>query len=144
MLLAGACGSGTVHPTSPSPSAAASPVCRDVLANVPSKVAGQPRRDDDATWAAAWGDPPITLACGVERPSGFVASSPCTTVNGVDWFIPLSELDSTVPVDLTLTAVYRQAYLRVELPKDYWPPATALVDLSSVVKEHDPASGHCR
>ena len=119
-------------------------MCGSVLANVPSTVAGQSRRKDDATWAAVWGDPPITLTCGVSRPSGFGPASPCTTVNGVDWFIPQSQLDSTVPVDLTLTTVYRRAYVQLELPKDYWPPATALADLSGVVKGQDPATGHCR
>jgi len=144
LFLLGACGSGTVHVSSSAPPPSARSTCLGLLQNVPAKVAGQSRREDDSTWAAAWGDPPITLTCGVAKPTGFVAGSPCTTVNGVDWFIPQTELDSTVPVDLSLTAIYRQVYLRLELPKDYWPPATALADLSGVVKGHDPASGHCR
>jgi len=143
LLLASACGNGTLHLESQTPPAAARSTCSDLLAHVPAKVAGQSRHEDDATWAVAWGDPAITLTCGVARPSGFVAGSACTTVNGVDWYIPQSQLDSTVPVDLTLTAVYREVYLRVELPKDYWPPANTLVDLSGVVKSRDPASGHC-
>jgi hypothetical protein len=144
LFLATACGSGTVHLSSATPPAAAQSTCRTLLDHLPAKVAGQSRRDDDATWAAGWGDPPITLTCGVPRPSGFVAGSPCTTVNGVDWFIPQDQLNSSVPVDLTLTAIYREVYLQVELPKDYWPPATALADLSGVVKSRDPAAGHCR
>jgi len=144
LLLASACGSGTVHLFSAAPPSGVQSTCRELLAAVPAEVADQSRREDDSTWAAAWGDPPITLTCGVPRPTGFGASSACTTVNGVDWYIPESQLDSSVPVDLTLTAVNREAYLQLELPKDYWPPATALADLSDVVDAHDPATGHCR
>jgi hypothetical protein len=58
----------------PAPSASAAPVlsaCRALLAALPDQLDKGVRRrpvSGDATRTAAWGDPPITLRCGVPLP----------------------------------------------------------------------------
>ncbi|WP_240422890.1 DUF3515 family protein [Leucobacter sp. wl10] len=60
------------------------PACTDVIAQLPSQVAGLDRRATSARSTGAWGDPAaVQLQCGVE-PSG-PTTDPCLTVNGVDW-----------------------------------------------------------
>jgi hypothetical protein len=121
------------------------PACKALLAELPAAVADQESRavtPSDA-WAAAWGDPPIVLTCGVARPHGFDRTSTCTTVNGVDWFLPEEQLDSESPVDLTMTTVNRAEHVEVRLPAEYWPPATALADLSDAVRTTTEKTGSC-
>jgi hypothetical protein len=117
--------------------------CRELLARLPVALADQGRRDiapSDAA-GAAWGDPPITLVCGVGVPAGFDDVASCLTVSGVDWYIPTAQLEAQG--DLTMTTVNREVSVEVHLPAAYFPPATALADLARPVKRSIPASGHC-
>ena len=45
--------------------------------------------------------------------------------------------------DLTMTTLFREVDVEVFLPSDYWPPATALADLSKVVAAHSKARKRC-
>ena len=71
----------------PSADAATAQTCTRLVAALPEEVdPGVERRDvvGDPTRAAAWGDPPVTLECGVpppERPDEPVI------VNGVRWSV---------------------------------------------------------
>ena len=76
-------------------------------------------------------------------PEGFNRTSSCTTVNGVDWFIPEEQLESPEPVELTMTTVNREQVVEVRMPAEHWPPATTLADLSSVVARSTEATGSC-
>ena len=128
------------------PPAAAQAPCRRLLEELPQSVADQPSRkvEPRGAWGAAWGDPPIVLTCGGPAPRGFGRASSCTTVNGVDWYIPTNQLrPGGASSDVTMTTVHRAANVQVHLPAEYWPPATALVDLSAAVKSAVPATGHC-
>ncbi|MGC5615841.1 DUF3515 family protein [Georgenia sp. Z1491] len=64
-LLLGAC--GTPVSLEPAPSAAA-PDCGDVLQATPDVLADGERRSTDSQASTAWGEPAITLRCGVEPP----------------------------------------------------------------------------
>jgi hypothetical protein len=59
-------------------------VCSSVVAALPSTLAGQARRATTpaATTTAAWGNPPITLVCGV--PAGSSLDEPYE-FDGVRW-----------------------------------------------------------
>ena len=117
--------------------------CTELLARLPAAVADQGRREvspDDAP-GAAWGVPPITLVCGVEEPAGFDDVSSCLTVSGVDWYIPTEQLEAQG--DLTMTTVYREVSVEVQLPAAYFPPATALADLARPVRQSIPATDEC-
>jgi Protein of unknown function (DUF3515) len=109
--------------------------CRALLHALPDSVADQARRPvaDEDGYAAAWGDPPIVLRCGVPKPRGLDKFATCQVVNGVGWFIPEDQSQGD-PVDITMTTVGRSQNVQVFLPSKYFPPANAMVDLASAVK----------
>ncbi len=85
-------------------------VCRDVVAKLPATVREARRRPvtAGAEQNAAYGDPPITLACGTSRPS----IPPTATVyplSGVCWYPQVvaagtawTTVDRSVPVTVTV------------------------------------------
>ena len=89
-------------------------------------------------FSAAWGKPPISLRCGVDRPPGLTPASDCFEVNGVGWY---AERAAT---GYLFTTIGRTAYVEVGVPSHYAPEANALVDLAAVVNAHDPLLQPCR
>ena len=136
---------GPVEADAPSPAAADRDACRSLHEALPEQVADQDSRpvEPETDWAAAWGDPAIVLTCGGPPAEGFKRTSTCTTVNGVDWFIPEEQLESPEAVELTMTTVNREPVVEVLMPAEYWPPATTLADLSSAVARSTEATGSC-
>jgi hypothetical protein len=137
LLLSSTACSGELSVHAPRVKGAEARSCSALVHALPRRVADQPRRhvDPGDGYAAAWGDPAIELRCGVPRPAGFDAVSQCQHVNGVDWFVPQSQQTGR-PTDITMTTVGRRPDVEVQLPKDYWPPATAMADLAKSVKGH--------
>jgi len=84
----------------------------------------------------AWGDPPLTLTCGVGVPDGFGPASSCITANGVDWFAPDDQTQDN-GADLDLTTVTLTPRVRLHVPATYRGAtlAAALVDLAGPLKE---------
>jgi hypothetical protein len=84
----------------------------------------------------AWGDPPITLTCGVGVPHGFGPASSCITVDGVDWFAPDEETGDN-GADLTLTTVTLKPRVALHVPATYRGStlAAVLVDLAAPLKD---------
>ncbi|HET6563025.1 MAG TPA: DUF3515 domain-containing protein [Marmoricola sp.] len=143
LLVLGACGSGAVDVAGDPPAAEDREACRSLLDDVPDTVADLPARAVTPAdgWGAAWGDPAIVLRCGVDLPEGFDAVAACTTVNGVDWYLP-----DTPPEDegaVTITTVHREPLVELRLPSEHWPPAAAMVDLAGTVREHTDRTGRC-
>ena len=119
-------------PEGAGPDAAA---CADLVDALPETVADQPRRavtPDDA-YAAAWGDPAIVLTCGGPMPRGFDDFATCTEVNGVGWFVAEEQLRGSER-DMEMATIGRSPNVRVTLPPEYSPPATAMVDLAPAIK----------
>ena len=147
-LLAG-CTSGSsdgpVEVDADAPPAEDRAACGALHDALPEEVADLAERsvDPDSDWAAAWGDPAIVLTCGGPPAEEFKRTSTCTTVNGVDWFIPEEQLETGEPVELTMTTVNREPVVRVLLPAERWPPATTLADLSSAVRTSTDRTGSC-
>ncbi|MGZ5367083.1 DUF3515 domain-containing protein [Aeromicrobium sp.] len=136
LLFVGGCSYGLsvdTYPTMPN----TSKDCDALYADLPNKVAGQERRDVKSNIAAAWGDPEIILRCGVEEPAALTRSSRCDMVDDVGWF---SEDTSD---GYLFTTIGRQYFVSIDVPKDYDPPADALVDLAKSVKKHDPDVKPC-
>jgi hypothetical protein len=133
LVLAGC--SGPVSVDAPSLSGSAARSCAALVTALPQRVADQSRRKTDTGggYAAAWGDPAIELRCGVPAPAGLTPASACQTTDGVDWFIPESQITGR-PTDVTMTTVGRSVNVEVRLPRDYFPPAAAMVDLARAVK----------
>ncbi len=138
LVLATGCSSGPVEVDSPAVSAADEAACRKFLDDLPASVAGQDAREvspDDAL-GAAWGDPAITLTCGVAQPSDFTDTSTCVQADGVGWFVPDSVLLSDdQSLDVTMTAVGYRPRVQVVLPGDYRPEGFmgAAIDIGTIV-----------
>ncbi|MGZ4457298.1 MAG: DUF3515 domain-containing protein [Actinomycetes bacterium] len=144
LLLASGCGGGAVEVDAPAPTGRAASACTALMKELPSAVADQKRRDVSpaSASAAAWGDPPIVLRCGVGRPRGFNRFSTCQVTNGVGWFIPDSQITGSATA-ITMTTIGRAAYVEVRLPADYFPPAAAMADLAPAIKKAVPLLRTC-
>ena len=132
--LAG-CGDENVAIAGPKPTGETAKECGALVDALPDAVDDLLRRPvtpKDAA-GAAWGDPAIVLRCGVPEPKGFTKYSTCQIVDGVAWFIPDVQITGA-PVDITMTTVGRSANVEVRLPKEYFPPAQAMVDLAPAIK----------
>jgi len=131
----------------PEPDKADTMACRRFLDDVPDIVADQPRRETEPadTLARAWGDPAIVLTCG-GPPVELSDTSSCLTVDGVDWYLPEDEVapPGEEQGTVTVTTIGREQTVVLELPGDYWPPATALADLSGVVKKDIASTSRCK
>lgn len=97
--------------------------CAQVISALPLTLAGAPLRrtvsDPASGLIQAWGDPPIVLRCGVQRPANLVPGSSVDLIE-VDHsvlFDPVREGDRTV-----FTVVDRSVYLDVSVPTSYPQP----------------------
>jgi hypothetical protein len=98
--------------------------CPALMSALPLELAGEPSRpvQSDSLFAYAWGDPPVVLVCGVDRPAGLEPTSPLIQINGVNWLVDTSDPDVVV-----WTAVDRPVYVQVTVTADTdSAPVTAL------------------
>lgn len=123
-VLAAGCGVTSAPPVAePSPSGPVADACRMVMARLPGTVAGLPRTAT-GTNTASWGDPAVTMRCGVPRPSGLTSTSRCDEVDGVGWY------SEEFTEAWRFTTIGRSGYLEVTVPAVHSPAADALVDLA--------------
>ena len=104
------------------------------LIRLPQTVVGVTSRTTDPPSAltAAWGDPAITLRCGVPRPAGLQPTSQLISIDDVDWFA------EELTAGYRFTTVGRAAYVEVTVPDDYKPEAAPVTELSAVVADSVP------
>ncbi|MEQ7124783.1 DUF3515 domain-containing protein [Actinopolymorpha sp. B11F2] len=123
------CGQGPVTVEPPQPRGAVKAACRALVEDLPTSVGGGESRpvDPPEALAAAWGDPPITLRCGVARPEALTPTSECFEINGVGWYAEKATRGTI------FTTVGRATYVEVAVPEAYDPAADSLVDLASSV-----------
>jgi hypothetical protein len=140
MVLLAGCGGGPVDVTPPTPDTEVQAQCRTLLDALPAEVDGQESRDispADAL-AAAWGDPPIELRCGVPKPDALTPTSFCLEVDGVGWLptVDGQEDDMTSPPDATavFTTIGRTAYVEVSVPPEWSPQPDVLPEMAHAVK----------
>ena len=136
-LLLGACGFGAVDVPASSPQPGTHGDCATLVADLPDVVEGDgcdgvlERRDlaGQTPGAAAWGQPPIILRCGVAPPAGIDPTQAVLEVAGVGW--------SAVPGHggTFFYALDRAAIVEVAIPDDYAPEAQVLVDLADAVAQ---------
>jgi hypothetical protein len=114
--------------------------CPALMSGLPLELAGEPSRrvQSDSPYAYAWGDPPITLICGVERPAGFVVGVSAIQINGVQWYVDTADPESTV-----WTTVDRPVYVQITLPADVdSAPVTALTpQIAAALPYREPQPG---
>jgi uncharacterized protein DUF3515 len=98
--------------------------CPALMGALPLELAGEPSRpvQSDSPYAYAWGEPPVVLVCGVDRPAALEPTSPLIQVNAVNWLVDTSDPDRIV-----WTAVDRPVHVQVTVSADTdSAPVTAL------------------
>ena len=62
--------------------------CQQLISALPTDLGDLPARpvDSPSPYVAAWGEPAVTLRCGVARPPSFVATADVQQINWVSWF----------------------------------------------------------
>ncbi len=138
LLVAGAlagCSGGEQDPAA-DPTAApqgGSPACAQVLDRAPQRVLDQPRAAAGAPvqGVLVWGSPGILLRCGLDETGP--TTSPCLTVDGVDWVLDDPGEGSDAP--LRFTTYGRTPQVEVLVPASYGREnaSGALVDLRESV-----------
>jgi hypothetical protein len=114
--------------------------CPALMSTLPLELAGQPSRrvQSDSPYAYAWGDPPVVLICGVDRPAGYVAGASAIQINGVQWYVDTGDPDTTV-----WTTIDRTVYVQISLPASVdSAPVTALTtQIAKALPYRDPQPG---
>jgi Protein of unknown function (DUF3515) len=96
----------------PTPDAAGQKACQELISALPTDLGDQPARpvDSPSPYVVAWGEPAITLRCGVARPPAFIATAEVQQISGVTWF-PERRGQTTA-----WTVVDRAVYVEVLVP----------------------------
>jgi Protein of unknown function (DUF3515) len=114
--------------------------CPSVMAALPLELSGEPSRrvQSDTLFAYAWGEPPVVLVCGVDRPPGYVAGVSAIQINGVQWYVDTADPDTTV-----WTTVDRPVYVQVRLPAavDSAPVTALSTPIAAALPYRDPTPG---
>ncbi|WP_183095682.1 DUF3515 family protein [Nocardioides stalactiti] len=94
--------------------------------------------------APAYGDPAIVVTCGVDEPEGFGPGASCEIADGARWYIPADQYGDE-PREITLTSAWSRPRVRVVIPDDYWPDASAAVmaELAPLVLDLRDVGGEC-
>jgi len=125
-----------VPPVTPAARAA----CPALMKVLPLDLLEDPSRRvrSDSPFAYAWGDPPVVLVCGVDRPAGWVVGAAAIQINGVQWYVDTDDPDTTV-----WTAVDRSVYVEVRLPASVdSAPVTALTtQIAAALPFQEPRPG---
>ncbi len=140
-ITASACGAVEVRRTEVSGSE--QDACAALVEALPDRVSDQERRETKGNpLGAAWGDPAIVLRCGVGEPEDYDPFAGCQTVDGVDWFVPLEQIEDQ-GADAVLTTLGRRPAVEVVVPADQRPPDAVMVDLADAIKAHTSAQEPC-
>ena len=146
LLLAGCSGGGAVHVAAPTPSGSAAAQCGALVKALPGTLLGQRSRavSPASTTTAAWGDPAITLRCGVGTPGALdpasseydpnLAHHDAQDVNGVCWLI-----GQTQGGGYRFTTIVQRTYVEVNVPASYSGQQSPLGGLASAVLANDPS-----
>jgi hypothetical protein len=124
---------GPVAMDAPALTPEAAQVCRAIVADLPETVAGSTRRAVTAgpEQNAAYGDPPVTLACGTVLPA-VEDTATVFPLSGVCWF-PQAGTDATV-----WTTVDRTVPVTVTVPGPQDGSAQTVIAFSEAVGAADP------
>jgi hypothetical protein len=136
-LIVAGCQAGTVKVDAYPTTKDSALDCGGMLRDLPQTVADQPQRMVSGKLAGAWGEPPIILRCGVEKPAALKPTSTCHEIDGVGW---LAETQSD---GWLFTTIGRKYYASLEVPSDYAPAADALADVADTVARHLPVTRPC-
>jgi len=144
LLLVVGCGADAVSVDPPRVTDDEAETCGALVDALPDAVADELRRpvEPATASAAAWGDPPVVLRCGVETPAGFDRFATCQETNGVGWFVPDAAIEDQ-DSDVVMTTIGRTVNVEVVVPGSRRPPAAAMVDLAGAIKRTVPEVDPC-
>lgn len=112
-------------------------VCRQVIAGLPSSVLGANRRAvSGPEQNAAYGDPPVTVACGVAAPT-VAPTDDVTQISGVCWIAKPGGSAGTV-----WTTVDRSVPVAVTVPGPSGGSAQPVVSFVDSLNKNDPTAAH--
>lgn len=141
ILLAAPTLGGCSRPVAVEPPIADAPTtqaCAGFTLALPSSLstAGQ-RRDvrPDSELTAAYGDPPVTIRCGVTMPAALTATSTLVTVDGIDWF------PEQLSAGWRMTTTGRVANVEIAVPDSLGPAPSVAADLTPVIESTIPSVG---
>ncbi|MFG2136235.1 DUF3515 domain-containing protein [Streptomyces sp. NPDC048650] len=141
-VLFAAVGCSSSEVAVPSPEGEAARHCRALHQELPKTVDGLRRgtAEPASDLTAVWGDPAVTLRCGVTKPDVLTSGSEhynpkadAAEVDGVQWLFEKQD------DGYRFTTVLRKAYVEVSVPGKYAPEVDALTDLAGAVKKSVPA-----
>jgi hypothetical protein len=135
-LLGGCARPVAVPPPQPPDDAAAA--CAGFIAALPASLStvGERREvDPRSDLTAAYGDPPVSIRCGVPPPAALTPTAALVTVDGVDW----------LPEELTggwlMTTVGRVADVEITVPTAQGPAPSVAADLGTTISANLPPAG---
>jgi len=128
LVVAGCARPVAVDP--PAPPADQAVACATFIAALPAQLetVGERRDvDPDSPYTAAYGDPAVSVRCGVPDPAGLSATSALVTVDGIDWF----------PEQLTegwvMTTIGLPAQVEIVVPDTQGPAPSVAADLTPTI-----------
>jgi hypothetical protein len=114
--------------------------CPGLMSTLPLELTGELSRqvDSDSLFAYAWGEPPIVLVCGVDRPAGFVVGVSAIQIEGVQWYVDTTDPDTTV-----WTTIDRPVYVQITLPAsvDSAPVTSLSPEIAAALPYREPTPG---
>jgi len=123
-LAAGCASSVSVEPVRNPPAA-----CTAGLTALPDRLAGHDGREVSPLGAArAYGNPPIVVRCGVDRPPGYDATQECFQIDDVGWYT------ETAQGGTIFTSVWARPRVEVRVPSGYTPTSDPVVDATRAVQ----------
>jgi hypothetical protein len=128
-LVLGGC-ARTVAVDPPQPGADQASACTTFTEALPGQLSTVGERrdvDPDSPYTAAYGDPAVSVRCGVPEPQALTATSVLVTVDGIDWF----------PEELTagwvMTTVGLVADVEIMVPTEVGPAPSVAADLGPTI-----------
>ncbi len=110
------------------------PACQALAENLPETLDGAGRRPTtpDSAATAAWGEPPLVMRCGVDRPEALTATSVLLEVNSVGW------LPEPLEAGIIFTAVDWPSaedpiFVEISIPDVYASPGSVVADLTAAL-----------
>jgi hypothetical protein len=115
LTLMAACGYGSVKVEQFQPEPSTHETCDALFGLLPETLGNAVRRNVsvDPPLAAAWGDPPIVLRCGVNMPAAYEPAATLTAIDGVGWLPEEGEGGAF------FTSADRAVLVEVAIPDDH-------------------------
>ena len=112
----------------------AATVCRSLVSRLPDRLRDRVRRPvlAGSEQAAAYGDPPITVSCGVPGSTVPLGEQPFT-LSGVCWY------GAVGPTDAVLSTQDRTVPIVVTIPRAYTEPGQWVIEFSGPIVSSVPA-----